>query len=154
MVSITFTLTWAEPDVARWVLCNVMMKPGWLSHVSHPTVGSPGGFLRDVLQPRNERQLPNRFEEIRLCVRASLQRRLPKTSTVIIFTVFVFLRLTPEHGIQNVSYWPTVRVSRIKISHFLWWKSENFTTQKTWNLKLEIQQQYMTFNDILKTPLK
>lgn len=43
MVSITFTLDWVEPDVARWVLCNVMMKPGWLSHVSYPSVGSPGG---------------------------------------------------------------------------------------------------------------
>lgn len=73
MVPITFTLNWAEPDVARWVLYNVMMKSGWLSHVSNPTVGSLRGSPRDVLQPRNERQLPNKSREIRCCVHGLLQ---------------------------------------------------------------------------------
>ena len=51
MVSITFTLDWAEPDV----LCNEMMKPCWFLCVC-VCVCVCVCSLWDVLQPQNEEQ--------------------------------------------------------------------------------------------------
>lgn len=46
MVSISFTLIWAETDVEWWVLDNVRMKSGWLFGESYPTWSS----FRDLME--------------------------------------------------------------------------------------------------------
>lgn len=60
---ITFTTDWAEPDIARWLLHNVLMKPRCSCFQCNRQLPP-----RDILQPCSESQLPKPSEETRGCV--------------------------------------------------------------------------------------